>query len=65
MTFTKSDFVTFALGALAAAAYPLGEALTKLSTDPVNDWDKWLAGLAAGIGAALLRYITTRAIEKP
>ena len=64
MTFDKSDLVTFALGALAAAAYPLGEALIKFSEEPVDDWGKWVAGLAVGIGGALLRYLTTRVSER-
>lgn len=64
MKLTKQDLLTFALGALAAAAYPLGEALMRFSEEPIDDWGKWLGGLAAGIVAALMRYVATRAGQK-
>ena len=59
MTFTRSDLVTFLLGALAAALVPLGAALAQLDSDPVTDYGTWAMGLATGIVAALGRYLVT------
>ena len=59
MKFTRSDAVTFALGALAAVLVPLGAALAQLDGDPVTDYGTWAMGLLTGIGAALGRYLAT------
>ena len=59
LNFTRSDLVTFALGALAAALVPLGAALAQLDNDPVTDYGTWAMGLLTGIGAALGRYLVT------
>ena len=59
MSFTRSDLITFALGALAAVLVPLGTALAQLDSDPVTDYSTWAMGLLTGIGAALGRYLAT------
>ena len=59
MSFTRSDLVTFLLGALAAVLVPLGTALAQLDNDPITDYGTWAMGLLTGIGAALGRYLAT------
>ena len=59
LQFTRSDLVTFLLGALAAALVPLGASLAQLDSDPVTDYSTWAMGLATGIVAALGRYLVT------
>ena len=59
LQFTRSDLVTFALGALAAVLVPLSAALAQLDNDPVTDYSTWAMGLLTGIGAALGRYLVT------
>ena len=59
LSFTRSDLMTFVLGALAAVLVPLGAALAQLDNDPVTDYSTWAMGLLTGIGAALGRYLAT------
>jgi hypothetical protein len=59
MKFTRSDLVTFALGALAAVALTAAQALSTLDEDPITDWQQWGVSLGAGLLAALGRYLVT------
>ena len=59
LQFTRSDLMTFALGALAAVLVPLSVALAQLDNDPITDYGTWAMGLLTGIGAALGRYLAT------
>lgn len=63
MTFTKSDLVTFAIGAAIAAVLIFGETLVKLDGQVAVDWSQWGWTLLIGELTALGRYLTTRLPE--
>ena len=59
MTFTKQDALTFIIGAGAAVAMRISEALIQLEDNSITDWEAWGVSLGIGIGAALGRYVFT------
>lgn len=63
MRFDRQDALTFAIGAGAAVAIQLGEALATLDSEPVSDWEEWGVKFGLGLLAALGRYLATRLPE--
>lgn len=63
MQFSKQDFLTFGLGLGAALVVTLGEALVRLESEPVDDYEKWAASLLTGFLSATGRYLVTRVPE--
>lgn len=63
MKLTKQDIITFALGAVGAAAAVIGQSFPA-SFETLEDLQTWGTALVAGLAAALFRYVATYLVER-